>query len=964
MLEVEALDADTDTTLRVALESRLQWRRRIAYLADKGLPEKRILHWAWILSSDDGDVMVHRFTHSREPKPLFLLLHILGKDKEFREKETFISLVSHIQKHYVRGKEPFSNYHRFAILVDQLIKKCLVYWPPMLVPVARLTAEYIKRIPLEASRSRRTHGYRSRCVVFNKAIRALGLAPIVDRQTSREFCWEAQKILLECSSITTPHLTIDRKSYQSIREVLLGLNKTGLETKVALRSSKSWPPYREAWDGTDERRRPEDDLSRSAKAGILMHEAGYQSTPFDEALTVLGGSFSGRRPTVQTKSLSIKHNKAHENAQAYTLWVSRMEATRNAREAWQVFQTPPTPGVSPPTDVYAVMFEKLFALPVTALEAVVPGDTKRVFPVFNGNLSAFSIARLEPPDPKLLYAKMREQGLPPVGRCLAVLIRHAEDIEEALHYLKESPYKWAASVFELRAYAPLEYSPTDLGAMRQKLSFIPVSIFAAWISTLCRLHSYDHYHPGCDTNIPDAIFLVRLYRPKAPLFATAPLYRAIAGSLAGNKVIRSNKKAAHNFAPTLSTFLGAFVQWKSTTQSTDERMFFYLCIVIRKAMRFMLFSQVSGSRTINTKTTIFSFMNEYGTLLHRFHQGVVFEFNELVKLTNQKESCEKSGLVLPPVLVSLRPGSFGAYMQALGLFGDTKEMVRLVDWLFDGYTSGGVLSTEFTTPGYYQDVDAALAYLDGIATEMIDPAELARLKDRLQWLRTERGCVWSFPAEGGRDLRDVRYDLICARLWRHVDIPSVKVGTPSLEEPTSLQKEHDPVAEPSIQTTVPPEQILDWKHISDQDDVLVTFDEEAPMKRSKRNDIAIQEEDFLKIFEEGFCNEKSQAAKEEQSKEDLLAVFDREVPWEVSPGADMVVEEQDFLKVFEEDISDETDQSVEKEESEEESLKASDGEGLGKTPNGKDIVPGEDFINIIEESLSGEKGEVVDGGGR
>ncbi|KAK5625230.1 hypothetical protein RRF57_000946 [Xylaria bambusicola] len=238
-------------------------------------------------------------------------------------------------------------------------------------------------------------------------------------------------------------LIINKASYQAIRQVLIGLKKSGEERAVALRYTKSWPPYRQDFDGRDTKRSVEDDRSRSVKAGVLMQEAGYPADEFDRALDVLGGTNEGS-PTIQTRSLPPKQwtGKAGEQ-NIYSRWAMSIRATRNSQEAWGAFNRfAEKSGLAPTLPVYTEMFVKLQAAPLDPESSgdLLPGDSRETFPVHDANYSQYELARLSPPTVSELYAEMTSRGIRPSGHGLHNLIINARSVEEGLRYLMTVAY--------------------------------------------------------------------------------------------------------------------------------------------------------------------------------------------------------------------------------------------------------------------------------------------------------------------------------------------------------------------------------------------------------------------------------------------------------------------------------------------------------------------------------------------
>ena len=449
MMAAQMLIRQDERRLETSLSQTLmgnQWDRRVKSLASRGITEEDIAHWAWILSGETPDLRMERFLSTDKDKPLFLLLAVLGSQESFTSREFLPSIVAYISKVYcssspsgplqfqsrAMGMAKDQRLHmtpdNFIILLHRLVHHFLRLAPDMLPSVSQLVAAYISTIETTtrpSASARRTVaapqvGYAARCRVFNRAIRFLGKTSFLNPLLHTKYNWEAQKLLLSFSAGLERQLVLSKSSYRAIQTILLGLEKSQAEEKVAIRSRKTWPPHREEWDGLDERRRPEDDLSRSVKAGILAREAGYAETEYDRALSALGGAVLGQSPTVQTRSPRPKlWTGKLARLNIYTLWASQVRATRNAQEAWKMFESPPKEGLRPNFQVFAEMFEKLFSRPVIDPHDAVPGSAKEVFPPHEANLTAVEKARLQPPSASDLYDRMLHSGTRPVGRCLS-----------------------------------------------------------------------------------------------------------------------------------------------------------------------------------------------------------------------------------------------------------------------------------------------------------------------------------------------------------------------------------------------------------------------------------------------------------------------------------------------------------------------------------------------------------------
>ncbi len=291
-------EARIGSTLSGTLCGPEEWRARLQFVARKGIPEELLDRWAWILSGDDGDSRIERFLSCSDHRPVFLLFQLLRRDETFQRAKSIALLLGYIQDRYVEtrfkgddSQGPGLVRHRsldsgfnmtpthFAALLRLLVHHCLRLWPSSLPAVARLSGRYIESIA--PRNSKKGDAFSQRCYVFNYTLRLFQQKSPRNPVKEMKHNWQAQKILLSHSSGLDRPLVIDRHSYRAIRRVMLSLGKSEPEKVVAERLAKTWPPYRLEWDGLDERRRPEEDHSRSVKAGTLMRQAGYADLQFD-----------------------------------------------------------------------------------------------------------------------------------------------------------------------------------------------------------------------------------------------------------------------------------------------------------------------------------------------------------------------------------------------------------------------------------------------------------------------------------------------------------------------------------------------------------------------------------------------------------------------------------------------------------------------------------------------------------
>ncbi|KAL2023683.1 hypothetical protein VTK56DRAFT_1397 [Thermocarpiscus australiensis] len=777
-----------------------EWKARLDELAARtGITEADIKQWLWILSGETGDEKLQRFFKSNCRKPLFLLDILLAKDKMIQEPATFVALLKYVKENYIlspRPRDELDWYERkgtplrrramtwwhFLVFLYRLLWHCRESWPAAITLISRLVADYIESMSLKAGP--KLTATQARSLVLNKALSYFAWPARVRPYDHMEQNWAAQRHLLRLAASAEPPLVIDQNGYRSVRGVLLALSKTKGEAKNADRAAKTWPPYRRALDGIDERRLPEDDLSRSVKAGHLVREAGYNDETVDRALTVLGGSTFGQPPTVQTRSIPPPmYSGEQASLNIYAEWAAKVRATRNAREAWMMFENPPERGLVPTVQVYAEMFEKLYARPVTDSPTIRPGDAKEVFPVYNGNLSAFEIARLTPPTPDELYDYMLLNKIRPSGHCLVVLLRNAPSKMTALRYLRDSPYSRLITALRDR-------SSWKDGKSLQDLTLIPPHVFNAWIAMLCRIHTKRvrsdtimGTRPGETEererrttkisqggSILEAIDLVSALQAKDIKSAKHDKlpWHTIMQALAGPKMLYSDLGPRFNVLETLATFSRVY---ERTTRSkgVDPVSFEALCLMIRKTLRLATFSDTDGQwipREFITATA------EIEKLLVRAHRHAVKAFRSLTSpvpadLGGGDEVYDE----LWPGLVRyyLSGRALYQYMMALACCGDQGEMVRLMDWVLDGWDQN-YIREQARSPTHldYHYIMRIITYFVEIGRQHVEPAEMERLRGRLESMRAERDCTWFWP-EGlrveTRAISDAELDLGIIERW-------------------------------------------------------------------------------------------------------------------------------------------------------------------------------------------------------
>ncbi|RYP71824.1 hypothetical protein DL770_008062 [Monosporascus sp. CRB-9-2] len=487
-----------------------------------------------------------------------------------------------------------------------------------------------------------------------------------------EFNWRAQKVLLALSDNLDRRLIINKLSFRAIRQVMIGLKRSAEERWVAMRYAKTWPPYRQDFDGLDAKRTPEDDYSRSMKAGILMKQEGYTEDDYDRALDILGGS-SAESPTIQTRSLPPKEWKDDkEQWNFFNRWGMKIRATRNVNEAWSVFTT--FPDIAPNVQVYGEMFLKLQARELHEETDLLPGDSRETFPVHHNNLTEYELARQSPPTVTELYDQMISRGIKPEGHCLYALVRNARTIEDGLRYLRDSPLDPVSvnsiALFKLPSY--------------RALLRIPLLAFNSYIQLLCRLQpdrrGRQKFHTDEIIRIRHAITLIKeRLKPHTTEGATfQPPWHAVFRALARPHICLTNGGQAEDDAEALRTstdLLSSVV----TTVGMDPEIFQYYCRTIQKVAVSRLASLQSSTENPYSQGFAATAAGEHVPLVTG-RQDILRElkafFNKLVASVEQA-----GGLEAPMFLHNIGPLHLHTYMRTLAFLEDTDGMVDVMRWM-------------------------------------------------------------------------------------------------------------------------------------------------------------------------------------------------------------------------------------------------------------------------------------------
>lgn len=764
-------EAQMETSISKLLETNLQWKRRLDKFVKKGIEEDDVQYWVWILQADDTDTKVDRLVASDRFIPIFVLMAILRSDEHMLKGSSLVRICDYVAKTYIahspdsrsawkteraltgtrsRTLDNMSNMmpSTFSLIIRRLVHHCLRTFPSSLPMIARLVVRYIEMIPDDVSAVRRRRsGYANRCMVFNNALcnfrRTSARVPLANLT----YNWKAQKILLGYSASLRRPLVIDRWSYRSIRMVLVGLKKSEAEKLAASRYAKSWPPYIRQLDGTDEARDKAQYLSRSVKAGSLKQSEGYSHDLVDHAVDTLGGSLPGMAVTIQTRSApSGLWRFQHRSLQILSYWAAKVKATRNAYEAWQVFNQPPMAGVLPDFQVYAEMFEKLFAAEVDAESEALPGDAKETYPPHLANLTELEYARIRPCSAEALYERMLQNGQRPSHQCLNVLIKNAPSMDRAAEILNESPL-WKSAVRALTTIHTPRY--TDLAR-------IPISTFNAYIALLCSQQGRRRWVRPSQMPDPEvlkkyshikrAVHLVRQRLARRGRPASSPGHIVMMALAAKSLVIRPHVSQAEDDLVALNSMIDLF-DAHAASQGLDPVPFDCLCRCMLKLMGNSL-PAVVDLDTVPER----DLKRRHITMLARERVRVAFEkvkaaFAELI---NPVEAPSDSRLshtgALPRLQHELSASHIRTYLEVLAKIGDVDEGVRVMHWMLSSIDHNGTLE-KARDPKHKQWsmlCEAIVAFRAFIEAHDIKPELMDNIKKAFQDLEA-RGGTWIWP---------------------------------------------------------------------------------------------------------------------------------------------------------------------------------------------------------------------------
>jgi len=509
------------------------------WLKAKGLDITDVMNWTWVLTADIAEraalrlVLLadtsseHRKIGKAVPqflftfllrrisigahalKPLLILAWRLLEDSESSAvtspKERPLSpTIEHSMRKANTIVEDGTNgmaEHIFLIIIIRLLRRARKVWPAACESIVALVIRYLDGINFRKPASRRTSlqpdDIDQLTYVYNTMLRLLSLPSPMHPFQSAIHQQRAQFSLLRRMDQFNPPLVVDKRGYQAVVKIQLMHKKTLREREWAHMKAKSWPPWKEEKLGMDARIGPEHGISRAKEALTRGEEAGYSTDNWDATAGILSGWDTDGSPTIQVRS-TLKYPlnvpKQTKESSQVAIWAARVQATRTLGEAWSCFLAwkDQTGAAFAGQPVYFEMVKKIVSSSRSSSwkstqttfdawqdEGSLGGDGLEVVPAPETPGEAVYVRR-PPPDVDELFEMMKEDGIKPSGRLLALLVAKASSLEAGVKYLE-------ASILQPQHLAAL--LSDDLGkdpTLQQALRSIPKPLFTAFIELLTR----------------------------------------------------------------------------------------------------------------------------------------------------------------------------------------------------------------------------------------------------------------------------------------------------------------------------------------------------------------------------------------------------------------------------------------------------------------------------------------------
>ncbi|KAL1890586.1 hypothetical protein Cpir12675_005339 [Ceratocystis pirilliformis] len=760
-----------------------------------GYTLENIKEWAWILSGDTEDECVTRLFDTGRGHPFFVLNSLLQTSNgSFVQRQSLSGLIKAVERSFVRDP-PIANTRNAeryianaAILMKYICAHCCRIWPSLLPICATMFVEMMeKTLPSIISNPEKL--FVAQSALLNSSLQSFAKLSDTRAYKNSVFNWQSLRILLAYSDRQPKSFMLDRKSYVAVRLVLLASEHTPRERDIAGRLQDLWPPYPVPRDGIDEQVAPEENYSRVVKLGMMATEAGFNKTDLDREIDTLGGLGPDMTPTARQRAV-LGNTNFSRTAREENIWAAKIRSTRNATEAWAVFNDPPTRRLTRPTArIYYALFRKLVARENTAPKYL-PGDGRELTPIVIPNLTPFERARLTPPSVEQLYEQMKRDGTDADEACLSLLVQEAASVADACRYLEESTL--TDEQYEAVAGPMLVENIETLRA-------VPRLIVSGFIRVLCRKHvrnqvDVELYHRATFYRIQKAVWLawarfpgrhpsgVSVWRDICTVMSRSPTPR-----------LHPNISEEANMAKLVPLFFRGFFHLLDSYGRDLESAANLFSIIeaymvphINAHKNFSLEKPLTGVMSVfameqqpptqsnipsareysRLKLTLLeqrqdSSSAEMAWLLRRF-SGCFFNrirdpgplspsSHDKVAASRDADDHSIDGEILPSIY-TVPSDAVHRLMRAWAFTGNFAGMARLVRWIATEWTEGDLVDHEGASTRERNSIHNALCAFRLFAEPFRPVKEVNAMRDLIDNRAEKEDCGFSWPSEVERDL--------------------------------------------------------------------------------------------------------------------------------------------------------------------------------------------------------------------
>ncbi|KAL8788397.1 MAG: hypothetical protein Q9195_007315 [Heterodermia aff. obscurata] len=629
---------------------------------------------------------------------------------------------SSVDRSYLKSElQPRGISHRFVsnknvmIMVIRLLRHAREVWPEACVSIARMFTKYDGKswdAPIRHSKiAERTNDYNT---ILSLLASPASMYPFLSISAQQQ----AQFVIIRRMDEFDPPLTIDRGGFRAVIRVQLAHKKTLQERDWASLKAKSWPPWKQDKLGLDAEKDIQYGQSRASQVIKHLQEAGYACNEWESAAEILAGWDTDETPTIQKRAFHLRPigsgpMKGEESTLPGSLiWQARIQATRTIDEAWACFlafkESMGLDGISSKyTKVYHVMAEKIIfeqarsrateqgqlrkAGPQLADITPLPGDGKEVSER-PGPQEAIYV-RSSAPDIDEFFDMMLQDGVVPSSRSLAFLLFHAQSFRKGIRYLLHShlPNDLVRNLL-IDNPKPIAY-PIHRDRM-------PDYLFGAFIHFLCnfgrRVHHTDlmgFYLSRLSTvrrtinTVVQACKLMGAYKP---------YYRPPWNSLL--LVLAKKGVSLETYTGNVDAEFQEILAWKAIlTVVNDMRMiglgldlsgFRYVCIGYENAFKAKGkltpaagFIPVGGRLRGRLPCSVRHFMHNGLSYIKDLFKIIVSGGPSYQVSARLDIPVSPADTLVPRLLETPSPAHLHPFIRILGLRGDHRGLVELVEWM-------------------------------------------------------------------------------------------------------------------------------------------------------------------------------------------------------------------------------------------------------------------------------------------